>query len=35
MFYLYIHEKLLENLFMVEYYIAHIGKDKYMDDSNA
>jgi hypothetical protein len=30
-FCLYIHE----NLFMVEYYMAHIDKDKYMDDPNA
>jgi hypothetical protein len=27
-FYLYIHEKLLEYLFMDEYYVAHIGEDK-------
>jgi hypothetical protein len=32
-FYLYILEKLMENLFVVEYYMAH--KDKYMDDPNA
>jgi hypothetical protein len=35
MFYLYILEKLMENLFMVEYYMVHIGKNKYMDDPNA
>jgi hypothetical protein len=34
-FCLYIHEHLLRNLFMVEYYMAHIDKDKYMDDPNA
>jgi hypothetical protein len=34
-FYLDIHEKLLEYLFVNEYYMAHIGKDKYMDDHNA
>jgi hypothetical protein len=34
-FYLYIHEYLLEYLFMVEYYMAHIEEDKYMDDPNA
>ena len=34
-FYLYIHGYLLEYLFMDEYYMAHIGKDKYMDDPNA
>jgi hypothetical protein len=33
--YLYIHEQLLEYLFMNEYYMAHIGKDKYMDDPYA
>ena len=31
-FYLYIHEQLLKYLFMDEYYMAHIGEDKYMDD---
>jgi hypothetical protein len=35
MFYLYIHEQLLKYLFMDEYYMAHIGEDKYMDDPNA
>jgi hypothetical protein len=34
-FYLYIHEQLLKYLFMDEYYMAHIGEDKYMDDPNA
>jgi hypothetical protein len=34
-FYLYIHEQLLKYLFMDEYYMAHINKDKYMDDPNA
>jgi hypothetical protein len=34
-FYLYIHEQLLKYLFMDEYYMAHIGEDRYMDDSNA
>jgi hypothetical protein len=29
---LYINEQLLEYLFMNEYYMAHIGKDKNMDD---
>jgi hypothetical protein len=35
MFYLYIHEQLLKYLFMDEYYMAHIGEDKCMDDDNA
>jgi hypothetical protein len=30
-FYLYIHEQPLKYLFMDEYYMAHIGEDKYMD----
>jgi hypothetical protein len=34
-FYLYIHEQLLKYLFMDEYYMAHFGEDKYMDDPNA
>jgi hypothetical protein len=34
-FYLYIHEQLLKYLFMAEYHMAHIDKDKYMDDPNA
>jgi hypothetical protein len=34
-FYLYIHEQLLKYLFMDEYYMAHVDKDKYMDDPNA
>jgi hypothetical protein len=34
-FYLYIHEQLLKILFMDEYYMAHFGEDKYMDDPNA
>ena len=34
-FYLYIHEQLLKYLFMDEYYMAHIGEDKYMEDPNA
>jgi hypothetical protein len=25
----------MENLFMVEYYMAHIEEDKYMNDPNA
>jgi hypothetical protein len=29
MFYLDIHEQLLEYLFVDEYYMAHIGEDKY------
>jgi hypothetical protein len=33
-FYLYIHEQLLKYLCMVEYCMAHIDKDKYMDDPN-
>jgi hypothetical protein len=28
-FYLYILEQLMENLFMVEYYMAHTEEDKY------
>jgi hypothetical protein len=34
-FYLYILELLMENLFVVEYYMTHVEEDKYMDDSNA
>jgi hypothetical protein len=34
-FYLYIHDQLLKYLFMDEYYMAHIDKDKCMDDLNA
>jgi hypothetical protein len=34
-FYLNIQEELMENLFMVEYYMAHIGEGKYMDGPNA
>jgi hypothetical protein len=34
-FYLYIHEQLLKYFFMDEYYMAHIGEDKYMDYPNA
>jgi hypothetical protein len=34
-FYLYIHEQLLEYIFMVEYHMAHIDNEKYMDDPNA
>jgi hypothetical protein len=34
-FYLDIHEQLLEYLFVNEYYMAHTGEDKYMDDPNA
>jgi hypothetical protein len=34
-FCLYIHEQLLKYLLMDEYYMVHIDKDKYMDDSNA
>jgi hypothetical protein len=33
--YLYIHEQLLKYLFMDEYYMAHCGEGKYMDDPNA
>jgi hypothetical protein len=34
-FILDIHEQLLEYLFMDEYYMVHIGEDKYMDDPYA
>jgi hypothetical protein len=34
-FYLYIHELLLKYVLVNGYYMAHIGKDKYMDDPNA
>jgi hypothetical protein len=34
-FYLYIHEQLLKYLLMDEYYMAHLGEDKYMDDPHA
>jgi hypothetical protein len=34
-FHLYIHEQLLEYLFVNEYYMTHMGEDKYMDDPNA
>jgi hypothetical protein len=34
MFYLYIHELLLEQLLVNGYYMAHIGEDKYMSDPN-
>jgi hypothetical protein len=34
MFYLDIHELLLEYVIMNEYYMAHNGEDKYMDDPN-
>jgi hypothetical protein len=34
-FYLYIHEQLLKYLLMDEYYLAHFGQDKYVDDPNA
>jgi hypothetical protein len=33
--YLHIYRQLLKYLFMDEYYMAHIGEDKYMDDPNA
>jgi hypothetical protein len=33
--YLYIHEELLKYSSMVEYYMTHIGEDKYMGDPNA
>jgi hypothetical protein len=33
-FYLYIHEQLLKYLLLDEYYMAHIGEEKYMDDPN-
>jgi hypothetical protein len=34
-FYLYIDELLLEYLLVNEYYMAHIGEDKYMSDPKA
>jgi hypothetical protein len=34
-FYLYIHELLLDYVFVNGYFMAHIGEDKYMDDPNA
>jgi hypothetical protein len=34
MCYLYIHGQILKYLFIDEYYMAHIGEDKYMDDHN-
>jgi hypothetical protein len=34
-FYLDIHEKLLEYLFVDEYYMVHIEEDKYVNDPNA
>jgi hypothetical protein len=34
-FYLDIHDLLLEYVLMYGYYMAHIGKDKYMDAPNA
>jgi hypothetical protein len=34
-FYLDIHEQLLEYLFEDEYYMAHIGEDKYVNNPNA
>jgi hypothetical protein len=34
-FYLYIHEILLEYVFVNEYYRTHTGEDKYVDDPNA
>jgi hypothetical protein len=34
-FYLYVYEKLMKYLVKDEYYMAHIGEDKYMDDPNA
>jgi hypothetical protein len=34
-FYLYVYEQLMKYLVKDEYYMAHIGEDKYMDDSNA
>jgi hypothetical protein len=34
-FYLDIHEKLMEYLFLDEYYAAHIGEDKYVNDPYA
>jgi hypothetical protein len=33
-FYLYTHDQLLKYLFMDEYYMAHNGEYKYMDDLN-
>jgi hypothetical protein len=35
MFYLNTLEQLMQNLFMVEYCMAHIEEDKYMDDPSA
>jgi hypothetical protein len=35
MFYLYIHELLLEYILVNEYYMAHIREDKYMSDPKA
>jgi hypothetical protein len=35
MFYLDIHEQLLEYLFLYEYYMAHIEEDKYVIDPYA
>jgi hypothetical protein len=34
-FYLDIHEQLLDYLFENEYYMTHIGEDKYVNDPNA
>jgi hypothetical protein len=34
-FYLNIHQQLLEYWCVDEYYMGHIGEDKYMDDPNA
>jgi hypothetical protein len=34
-FYLYNHDLLLKYLLMNGYVMAHIGKDKYVDDPNA
>jgi hypothetical protein len=33
--YLYTHEQLLKYLFIDEYYMSHVGENKYMDDPNA
>jgi hypothetical protein len=34
-FYLYIHELLLEYLFVNKYYMTHIGEDEYIIDPKA
>jgi hypothetical protein len=34
-FYLDIHDQIMKYLFLDEYYMAHIGEDKYMNDPYA